>query len=95
MVSFDTPGALRRLRAAISLFSAVVADDRTEAIKTELRWLAQELGPARDLDTLGLWRAGSVQGFRQVTHRVSAERHVFDQAENAYPVFSSDAWPAL
>lgn len=44
--------ALRRLRAAISLFSAVVGDDRTEAIKTELRWLAQELGPARDLDTL-------------------------------------------
>jgi triphosphatase len=44
--------ALRRLRAAISLFSAVVADDRTEAIKTELRWLAKELGPARDLDTL-------------------------------------------
>jgi CHAD domain-containing protein len=44
--------ALRRLRAAISLFSAVVADDRTEAIKTELRWFAKELGPARDLDTL-------------------------------------------
>src|SRR6266700_428793 len=44
--------ALRRLRAAISLFSAVVADDRAEAIKTELRWLARELGPARDLDTL-------------------------------------------
>jgi inorganic triphosphatase YgiF len=44
--------AMRRLRAAISLFSAVVADDRAEAIKTELRWLAQELGPARDLDTL-------------------------------------------
>jgi triphosphatase len=44
--------ALRRLRAAISLFSAVAADDRAEAIKTELRWLARELGPARDLDTL-------------------------------------------
>src|SRR5260370_18475836 len=44
--------ALRRLRAAISLFSAVVGDDRAGAIKTELRWLAQELGPARDLDTL-------------------------------------------
>jgi triphosphatase len=43
---------LRRLRAAISLFFPVVADDRAEAIKTELRWLAQELGPARDLDTL-------------------------------------------
>jgi len=44
--------ALRRLRAAVSLFSVVVGDDRAEAIKTELRWLARELGPARDLDTL-------------------------------------------
>ena len=44
--------ALRRLRAAISLFSDVVSDDRIDAIKTELRWLAREFGPARDLDTL-------------------------------------------
>jgi inorganic triphosphatase YgiF len=44
--------ALRRLRAAMSLFSPIATDDRIEAIKTELRWLAQELGPARDLDTL-------------------------------------------
>ena len=44
--------ALRRLRAAISLFSEVVSDDRVNTIKTELRWLARECGPARDLDTL-------------------------------------------
>jgi triphosphatase len=44
--------ALRRLRAAISLFSDVVSDDRIVTIKTELRWLAREFGPARDLDTL-------------------------------------------
>jgi inorganic triphosphatase YgiF len=44
--------ALRRLRAAISLFSPVVADDRVVAIKSELKWLAQEFGPARNLDTL-------------------------------------------
>jgi len=44
--------ALRRLRAAISLFSRVVSDDRVNAIKTELRWLARECGPARDLDVL-------------------------------------------
>ena len=43
--------ALRRLRAAISLFSAVVTDPRVEAIKTELKWLGRELGPARDLDS--------------------------------------------
>lgn len=42
--------AVRRLRAAISLFSKVVNDDRVNAIKTELRWFARELGPARDLD---------------------------------------------
>jgi len=43
--------ALRRLRASISLFSDFVSDDRIDAIKTELRWLAREFGPARDLDT--------------------------------------------
>ena len=42
--------AVRRIRAAISLFSDVVNDDRVEAIKSELRWFARELGPARDLD---------------------------------------------
>jgi inorganic triphosphatase YgiF len=44
--------ALRRLRATISLFSDVVSGDRIDTIKTELRWLAREFGPARDLDTL-------------------------------------------
>jgi inorganic triphosphatase YgiF len=44
--------AVRRLRAAISLFSDVVSDDRVGTIKTELRWFARELGPARDLDAL-------------------------------------------
>src|SRR5664280_3547682 len=44
--------ALRRLRAAISVFSNIVSDNRIDAIKNELRWLAREFGPARDLDTL-------------------------------------------
>jgi triphosphatase len=42
---------LRRLRAAISLFFEVVTDPRVEAIKTELKWLGRELGPARDFDS--------------------------------------------
>ena len=42
--------AVRKLRAAISFFSGVVSDDRVGTIKTELRWFAQELAPARDLD---------------------------------------------
>jgi len=42
--------ALRRLRAAISLFSDMLADTQTETLKSELKWIATELGPARELD---------------------------------------------
>ena len=42
--------ALRRLRAAITLFKAVVADERRDPIKAELKWMANVLGEARDLD---------------------------------------------
>jgi triphosphatase len=43
---------LRRLRAAMSLFKALLHDQQTAAIKAELKWLAGELGPARELDVL-------------------------------------------
>jgi len=43
---------LRRLRAAMSLFAALLGDRQTAAIKNELKWLAGELGPARELDVL-------------------------------------------
>jgi inorganic triphosphatase YgiF len=41
---------LRRLRAAISLFSGVVSGKQTEEIKAELKWLTNELAPAREID---------------------------------------------
>jgi triphosphatase len=44
--------ALRRLRAAISLFADVVRDQQTEAIKNELKWITSEFGPAREMDVL-------------------------------------------
>jgi triphosphatase len=43
---------LRRLRAAISLFKDVLGDDETQEIKAQLRWLTDQLGPARDYDVL-------------------------------------------
>jgi inorganic triphosphatase YgiF len=43
---------LRRLRAAMSLFAALIRDPQTAAIKKELKWLAGELGPARELEVL-------------------------------------------
>ena len=43
---------LRRLRTAISLFSAILQDRQTEQIKAELKWITGELGPARELEVL-------------------------------------------
>jgi triphosphatase len=43
---------LRRLRAAISLFADILHDPQAPAIKGELKWLMEELGPARELDVL-------------------------------------------
>jgi CHAD domain-containing protein len=42
--------ALRRLRAAITLFKNVVEDEQRGQIKAELKWMANVLGEARDLD---------------------------------------------
>jgi triphosphatase len=44
--------ALRRLRSALSIFKAVVQDDRYEQMRTDLRWLAGVLGDVRDIDVL-------------------------------------------
>ena len=41
---------LRRLRAAISLFSDILAGAKTEQIKTELKWLTNQLARARKID---------------------------------------------
>jgi triphosphatase len=41
---------IRRLRAAVSVFKEMLAGPQTEAIKSELKWLTAELGPARELD---------------------------------------------
>ena len=43
---------LRRLRAALSLFADILPDPQTAAIKTGLRWLQGELGPAREFEVL-------------------------------------------
>ena len=43
---------VRRLRAAMSLFADLLRDRQAATIKAELKWLAAELAPARDLDVL-------------------------------------------
>jgi len=41
---------LRRLRAALSLFKGMLQDGEVKGLKRELKWLTEQLGPARDLD---------------------------------------------
>ena len=53
---------LRRLRAAMSLFSKLVGHKETERIKSELKWLTSELAPARDLD---VYERGTVEPLRR------------------------------
>jgi triphosphatase len=44
--------ALRQLRSAFSIFRDIVADERFEHLRGELRWLAAATNEARDLDAL-------------------------------------------
>jgi CHAD domain-containing protein len=44
--------AVRRLRAAMSVFSQIVADNKFNSLKSELKWIAAQLAPARDLDVV-------------------------------------------
>jgi inorganic triphosphatase YgiF len=44
--------ALRRLRSAFTLFKPIIADARAPSLAEGLKWLAGELGAARDLDVL-------------------------------------------
>lgn len=44
--------ALRRLRSAFSIFEALLVDDVSAQLNDEVRWLASELGEARNLDIM-------------------------------------------
>jgi triphosphatase len=43
---------LRRLRAAISIFKDILQDKQTSRLQNDLRWLTEQLEPARDYDVL-------------------------------------------
>ena len=46
--------AARRLRSAVSVFSEIISRERSEPLRTELRWLAGELDGARNWDVFAL-----------------------------------------
>jgi inorganic triphosphatase YgiF len=51
---------VRRLRAAIAVFSELLDCSQTEQIKRDLKWLAGKLAPVRDLD---VFLRGKIQSF--------------------------------
>jgi triphosphatase len=82
---------LRRLRAAISLFSDILEERETEAIKSKLKWLTEELGPAREFQ---VFLTGVVEparrhhrqliGMRRLSHDLAEQRRLSEErAHNA------------
>jgi inorganic triphosphatase YgiF len=51
---------VRRLRAAIAVFSELLDCKQTQQIKRDLKWLAGKLGPVRDLD---VFLKGKIESF--------------------------------
>jgi inorganic triphosphatase YgiF len=53
---------VRRLRAAIAVFSELLDCQQTEQIKRDLKWLAGKLAPVRDLDVFLKGKIASFEG---------------------------------
>jgi inorganic triphosphatase YgiF len=78
---------LRRLRAALAAFKPMLVDDARARIEAELKWLAGELDPARDLDVFiqqtfrpavaGVDRTGLARLGRQL---LKAQTDAYDRA---------------
>jgi triphosphatase len=73
--------ALRRLRSAFSLFDDVIASGDAKALKDEVRWLMDRLGPARDWDILHhrffqpyAEKQGNDEAVRQLGQAISSSR---------------------
>lgn len=73
--------AVRRLRAALSLFRPIVAEEPLAFLTLELDWLQEQLGPARDWDVFALetlaplgHRLAAENGLKRLNDRVAQRR---------------------
>ena len=73
---------LRRLRAAMTLFSKLLGNKQTKRIKLELKWLTGELAPARDLDVYMRSKivpmrgpAQAKRGMKELARALASRRH--------------------
>jgi len=75
--------SIRRLRAAISLFSTMLHDKQTDRIKRELKWLTGEFGPAREADVFMERAVKPVLEADDKAHGVSKLRDDVQERRNA------------
>jgi triphosphatase len=71
--------SVRRLRAAMTLFKKITADEESARLRGEMKWLSGLLGKARDMDVLqtetALPQAGELSGGRALVDIVAEKRH--------------------
>jgi inorganic triphosphatase YgiF len=91
---------VRRLRAAVWVFSKLLRSKQTEMIKRDLKWLAGKLGPVRDLEVFlntEVHRLASAQppisGFSELTSELVYRRDL--AAEAARSAISSSRYRLL
>lgn len=74
---------LRRLRAAISIFADAVENGGADKIEGEMKWITQELGPARDLDVFAADVLKPLQKAKSKDPAVNAALRDFEERRKA------------
>jgi inorganic triphosphatase YgiF len=82
----QTRVALRRVRAALTLFGAVLGDERSHALRRDLGSLSDRLGAARDLD---VFLASGLDGVDEAV-RETVRAHASERREQAYAALATD-----
>jgi inorganic triphosphatase YgiF len=72
----QTRVALRRLRSVITLFRKMLTDERYEALRTDIKWMATALGMARNIDVL----IAGLESRPVPKALLAARRHAYAQA---------------
>lgn len=90
----------RRLRSAMGFFAPVLPERAREALRAELRWLAGELGPARDLDVFAIEGLDPLLAVRPGDEALARLRAAAEDARAAAHARVRDAlagprWPRL
>jgi inorganic triphosphatase YgiF len=90
----------RRLRSALAFFGPALPERARSALRAELRWLAGELGPARDLDVFALELLDPLLADRPGDEALARLRAAAEEARHAAHARVRDAlggarWPRL